>query len=166
MISIGWVVNQFHRASASVKRLEEIFDSKSSITLPAEPVSPPTGKLTGSISIRNLDFAYKDKKVLEDISIEVPAGQTIAITGRTGSGKSTLIRTLPRILPVADGSIFIDGVDINQLPAGLLRQAIGYVPQESFLFSRSISGNIGFGVDEPAEEAAVSYTHLTLPTKA
>ena len=161
MISIGWVVNQFHRASASVKRLEEIFDSKSSITLPAEPVSPPTGKLTGSISIRNLDFAYKDKKVLEDISIEVPAGQTIAITGRTGSGKSTLIRTLPRILPVADGSIFIDGVDINQLPAGLLRQAIGYVPQESFLFSRSISGNIGFGVDEPAEEAVLSAARVS-----
>ena len=161
MISIGWVVNQFHRASASVRRLEAIFESKSNIVLPAEPVTPPAGKITGTISIRNLDFAYNGKKVLEDISIEAPVGHTIAITGRTGSGKSTLIKTLPRILPVDDGRIFIDGIDINRLPAGLLRRAIGYVPQESFLFSRSISGNIGFGIDAPKEEAVLSAARVS-----
>ena len=161
MISIGWVVNQFHRASASVRRLEAIFESKSNIVLPAEPVTPPAGKITGTISIRNLDFAYNGKKVLEDISIEAPVGHTIAITGRTGSGKSTLIKTLPRILPVDDGRIFIDGIDINRLPAGLLRRAIGYVPQESFLFSRSISGNIGFGIDTPKEEAVLSAARVS-----
>ncbi|MEE3230063.1 MAG: ABC transporter ATP-binding protein, partial [Planctomycetota bacterium] len=161
MISIGWVVNQFHRASASVKRLEAIFESKSNIVLPAEPVTPPAGKITGTISIRNLDFAYNGKKVLEDVSIEAPVGHTIAITGRTGSGKSTLIKTLPRILPVDDGRIFIDGIDINRLPAGLLRRAIGYVPQESFLFSRSISGNIGFGIDAPKEEAVLSAARVS-----
>ena len=156
MISIGWVVNQFHRASASVRRLEAILESKSNIVLPAEPITPPAGKISGTISIRNLDFAYNGKKVLENVSIEAPVGHTIAITGRTGSGKSTLIKTLPRILPVDDGRIFIDGIDINRLPAGLLRRAIGYVPQESFLFSRSISGNIGFGIDAPKEEAVLS----------
>ena len=161
MISIGWVVNQFHRASASVRRLEAIFESKSNIVLPAEPVTPPAGKITGTISIRNLDFAYNGKKVLEDISIEAPVGHTIAITGRTGSGKSTLIKTLPRILPVDDGRIFIDGIDINRLPAGLLRRAIGYVPQESFLFSRSISGNIGFGIDAPKEETVLSAARVS-----
>ena len=161
MISIGWVVNQFHRASASVRRLEAILESKSNIVLPAEPVTPPAGKITGTISIRNLDFAYNGKKILEDISIEAPAGHTIAITGRTGSGKSTLLKTLPRILPVDDGSIFIDGIDINQLPTGLLRRAIGYVPQESFLFSRSISGNIGFGIDAPEEEAVLSAARVS-----
>ena len=161
MISIGWVVNQFHRASASVRRLEAIFESKSNIVLPAEPVTPPAGKITGTISIRNLDFAYNGKKVLEDVSIEAPVGHTIAITGRTGSGKSTLIKTLPRILPVDDGRIFIDGIDINRLPAGLLRRAIGYVPQESFLFSRSISGNIGFGIDAPKEEAVLSAARVS-----
>jgi ATP-binding cassette subfamily B protein len=161
MISIGWVVNQFHRASASVRRLEAILESKSNIVLPAEPVTPPAGKITGTISIRNLDFAYNGKKILEDISIEAPAGHTIAITGRTGSGKSTLIKTLPRILPVDDGRIFIDGIDINRLPAGLLRRAIGYVPQESFLFSRSISGNIGFGIDAPEEEAVLSAARVS-----
>ena len=161
MISIGWVVNQFHRASASVRRLEAILESKSNIVLPAEPVTPPAGKITGTISIRNLDFAYNGKKVLEDISIEAPVGHTIAITGRTGSGKSTLIKTLPRILPVDDGRIFIDGIDINRLPAGLLRRAIGYVPQESFLFSRSISGNIGFGIDAPKEEAVLSAARVS-----
>ena len=161
MISIGWVVNQFHRASASVRRLEAILESKSNIVLPAEPVSPPSGKITGTISIRNLDFAYNGKKILEDISIEAPAGHTIAITGRTGSGKSTLLKTLPRILPVDDGRIFIDGIDINRLPAGLLRRAIGYVPQESFLFSRTISGNIGFGIDAPKEETVLSAARVS-----
>ena len=161
MISIGWVVNQFHRASASVRRLEAILESKSNIVLPAEPVTPPAGKITGTISIRNLDFAYNGKKILEDISIEAPAGHTIAITGRTGSGKSTLLKTLPRILPVDDGRVFIDGIDINRLPAGLLRRAIGYVPQESFLFSRSISGNIGFGIDAPEEEAVLSAARVS-----
>ena len=161
MISIGWVVNQFHRASASVRRLEAILESKSNIVLPAEPVTPPAGKITGTISIRNLDFAYNGKKILEDISIEAPAGHTIAITGRTGSGKSTLVKTLPRILPVDDGRIFIDGIDINRLPAGLLRRAIGYVPQESFLFSRTISGNIGFGIDAPKEEAVLSAARVS-----
>ena len=161
MISIGWVVNQFHRASASVRRLEAILESKSNIVLPAEPVTPPAGKITGTISIRNLDFAYNGKKILEDISIEAPAGHTIAITGRTGSGKSTLVKTLPRILPVDDGRIFIDGIDINRLPTGLLRRAIGYVPQESFLFSRSISGNIGFGIDAPKEETVLSAARVS-----
>ncbi|MFP6631588.1 MAG: ABC transporter ATP-binding protein [Planctomycetota bacterium] len=161
MISIGWVVNQFHRASASVRRLEAILESKSNIVLPAEPVTPPAGKIAGTISIRNLDFAYNGKKILEDISIEAPAGHTIAITGRTGSGKSTLVKTLPRILPVDDGRIFIDGIDINRLPTGLLRRAIGYVPQESFLFSRTISGNIGFGIDAPKEEAVLSAARVS-----
>jgi ATP-binding cassette subfamily B protein len=161
MISIGWVVNQFHRASASVRRLEAILESKSNIVLPAEPVTPPAGKIAGTISIRNLDFAYNGKKILEDISIEAPAGHTIAITGRTGSGKSTLLKTLPRILPVDDGRIFIDGIDINRLPTGLLRRAIGYVPQESFLFSRTISGNIGFGIDAPKEEAVLSAARVS-----
>lgn len=161
MISIGWVVNQFHRASASVRRLEAILESKSNIVLPAEPITPPAGKISGTISIRNLDFAYNGKKILDDISIEAPAGHTIAITGRTGSGKSTLIKTLPRILPVEDGRIFIDDIDINRLPAGLLRRAIGYVPQESFLFSRSISGNIGFGIDTPKEEAVLSAARVS-----
>tara|TARA_B100000809_G_scaffold95064_1_gene93747 strand:- start:1242 stop:3020 length:1779 start_codon:yes stop_codon:yes gene_type:complete len=161
MISIGWVVNQFHRASASVRRLEAVLESKSSIILPAEPVTPPTGKITGTISIRNLDFSYNGKKILEDISIEAQAGHTIAITGRTGSGKSTLLKTLPRILPVDNGRIFIDGIDINRLPVGLLRRAIGYVPQESFLFSRTISGNIGFGIDAPREEAVLSAARVS-----
>ena len=161
MISIGWVVNQFHRASPSVVRLEAILESESSITLPAEPIRPATGRIEGAISIRGLDFAYNGKNILEDISIEVPAGHTVAITGRTGSGKSTLLKTLPRIVAVGDGRIFIDGTDINLLPIDLLRRSIGYVPQESFLFSRSISGNIGFGLDEPDEGAVLSAARIS-----
>ena len=161
MISIGWVVNQFHRASASVVRLKAILESESSIKPPAEPSRAAGDELKGAISIRNLDFSYNGKKVLNDVSIEVPAGHTVAIIGRTGSGKSTLIKTLPRMLPVADGKISIDGVDINQLPIGLLREAIGFVPQESFLFSRTISDNIGFGLDDPSEDGILSAARIS-----
>ena len=161
MISIGWVVNQFHRASASVVRLKAILESESKISRPAEPTRPPYEKIEGAISIRNLDFSYNGKKVLSDVSLDVPAGHTVAIIGRTGSGKSTLIKTLPRILPVADGRISIDGIDINRLPIGLLRRSIGFVPQESFLFSRTINDNIGFGLDEPEKEAVLSAARIS-----
>ena len=161
MISIGWVVNQFHRASASVVRLKAILESESNIKPAAEPSRPDSDELKGAISIRNLDFSYNGKKVLNDVSIDVPAGHTVAIIGRTGSGKSTLIKTLPRMLPVADGKISIDGVDINQLPIGLLRQSIGFVPQESFLFSRTISDNIGFGLDDPSEDGILSAARIS-----
>ena len=161
MISIGWVVNQFHRASASVVRVKAILESESNINPPAEPSRPEADELKGAISIRNLDFSYNGKKVLSNVSIEVPAGHTVAIIGRTGSGKSTLIKTLPRMLPVADGKISIDGIDINQLPIGLLRKAIGFVPQESFLFSRTIRDNIGFGLDEPSEDGILSAARIS-----
>jgi ATP-binding cassette subfamily B protein len=161
MISIGWVVNQFHRASASVVRVKAILESESNINPPAEPSRPEADELKGAISIRNLDFSYNGKKVLSNVSIEVPAGHTVAIIGRTGSGKSTLIKTLPRMVAVADGKIFIDGIDINQLPIGLLRKAIGFVPQESFLFSRTIRDNIGFGLDAPSEDGVLSAARIS-----
>jgi ATP-binding cassette subfamily B protein len=152
MISIGWVANQFHHASASVVRIREVLDAEPEITEPPEVIVPrddaPGGGVRGSVSIRGLSFSYGDREVLRDVSIEVPRGQTIAIIGRTGSGKSTLIHTIPRILPVDDGRIFVDGIDINRMPLGTLRRAIGLVPQESFLFSRSVRDNIAFGVDD------------------
>jgi ATP-binding cassette subfamily B protein len=99
-------------------------------------------------------------RVLEGIHLHAPAGSTIAILGRTGSGKSTLLQLIPRILPVPDGTVFVDGIDVNRLPLGTLRSAIGYVPQESFLFSRSVRENIAFGVDEPDIEGVHGVARL------
>jgi len=152
MISIGWVANQFHRASASVIRLRELLSVETAVTERDETTPPPAGEVRGEVSIRKLTFSFGETEVLTDVSIDVPQGHTVAIVGRTGSGKSTLIQTVPRILPVPDGHVFIDGVDVNDLPIGPLREAIGVVPQESFLFSQTVRENIAFGVDDPSEE--------------
>jgi ATP-binding cassette subfamily B multidrug efflux pump len=158
MISIGWVANQFHRGSASVQRLQAIFAVESRVKEPVQPQVPDSGAIEGSISIRNLSFGYGSTAVLSDVSIEVPRGKTVAVVGRTGSGKSTLVSLIPRIYPTPDGTVFVDGIDVNRLPLALLRRAIGFVPQESFLFSRTVTENIAFGVEdaEPEDVYAVS----------
>jgi len=164
MISIGWVVNQYHRATASIRRLEELLAIEPVIRDPQPARSEAADRLRGDISIRDLEFSYHadgSQPVLRDVSIEVPQGHTVAIIGRTGSGKSTLLETIPRILPVADGTVFIDGIDVNELPLGLLRRSIGFVPQESFLFSRTVRQNIEFGTDVD-EGAAAAPSPLVL----
>jgi ATP-binding cassette subfamily B protein len=147
MISIGWVANQFHRASASVARLRELLAVEPQIRDAPAVVLPSSGAIHGAVSIRGLTVAFGDRKVLDDVSLEVPRGRTVAVVGRTGAGKSTLVQAVPRMLPVPPGTVFVDGVDVNLLPLGVLRRAIGFVPQESFLFSRTVSENIAFGSD-------------------
>ena len=160
MLSIGWVVNQYHRARASVDRLRSLLDVEPRVRGPVQPRQPATGRIEGHLVVRGLNYSYGDGNVLQDISLEAPRGSTIAIMGRIGSGKSTLVHLIPRILPPPDGMIFIDGVDINQLPLEMLRGAIGLVPQESFLFSRSVRDNIAFGVGDadPQSIYAVART--------
>jgi len=163
MISIGWVANQFHRGSASVQRLRAVFAVESRVQEPVQPIVPPGAALEGSVSIRGLTYDYGQtaEPALRNVSIEAPAGSTIAIVGRTGSGKSTLVSLIPRIYPPPDGAVFIDGVDVNRLPLDLLRRSIGFVQQESFLFSRTVSDNIAFGVDEPEPEDVYAVAELT-----
>ena len=161
MISIGWVVNQFHRGSTSVRRLKEVLSVEPKVKEPADPIVPAAGAIEGHVSIQGLSFSYDGMPVLQDVRLEVPRGQTIAIVGRTGSGKSTLVSLIPRIFPPPDGTIFIDGVDVNRLPLGLLRRSIGFVPQESFLFSRTVSENIAFGVEEPELEEVYGVAQVT-----
>jgi ATP-binding cassette subfamily B protein len=116
---------------------------------------PAAGRIEGAVSIRGLTFAYDGRPVLRDVWIEMPRGSTVAVVGPIGSGKSTLVNLIPRVLPPPDGTVFIDGVDVNRLPVGLLRRSIGLVPQESFLFSRTVNENIGFGADAPVEEEVI-----------
>ena len=143
-MAIGWVINIFQRGMASLERLNAIFAEIPDVadhenTLPVEHID-------GSISIKNLTFAYPGASVpaLQDINIELPQGKTLAIIGRTGSGKTTLINLLLRMYNPPAGSVFVDGYDVNLLPLNTLREGIGCVPQDNFLFSATVRENIGF----------------------
>jgi ATP-binding cassette subfamily B protein len=148
MIAFGWVTNLLQRGMASWKRMLDVLDEVPAI---ADPVVPgplrSVEDVRGDIEFHNLTLAYGDHVVLENVSAVIPAGTTTAIVGPTGSGKSTLLATLPRLVDAPSGTVFIDGVDVRDIPLRVLRGAIGFVPQEPFLFSTTIAGNIAFGAD-------------------
>jgi ATP-binding cassette subfamily B multidrug efflux pump len=166
MIAFGWVTNLLQRGSASWGRMLEVLDAPPAIVDGSRTDVP--ARLTGAIEWRNLTFAYPDAAlgapkpatpetrpakaaVLHDISLHVPAGTTLAIVGPTGSGKSTLVSLLPRLYDPPPGTVFVDGIDVRDLPLSVLRGSIGMVPQEPFLFSDTIAGNVAFGTPERDE---------------
>jgi len=153
LIALGYVVNLYQRGTASLKRMNAIFKIKPLITDSSDGKSQPPIK--GKIEFRDLTFSYNqnDDPVLHHINLTISEGQTVALVGRTGSGKSTLVNLIPRLIEAPDHSVFIDGVPVKEYPLGQLRSSIGYVPQETFLFSDSMKGNIAFGVEnsEPAD---------------
>jgi ATP-binding cassette subfamily B protein len=146
MIAFGWVTNLLQRGMASWKRMLEIFEAVPQIS-DAEATSDISGisQLAGEVEFRHLTFAYGNRVVLRDVSVTIPAGTTTAIVGATGSGKSTLLSLLPRLHDAPQGTVLIDGVDVRHIPLRVLRGAIGFVPQEPFLFSATIAENIAFG---------------------
>ena len=144
-IALGWVINIFERGSASMGRINKIFDSQPEVE---DQVPAALATLKGSILVKNLSFSYNGVPVLRNLHFEAPWGQTVALVGSTGSGKSTLANLLCRLYRVPRGTVFIDGTDINDIPLKTLRQTIGYVPQETFLFSERINENIAFGRPE------------------
>ena len=154
LIALGYVVNLYQRGTASLKRLNAILRIKPLIA--DEPTVVEQRPVKGAIEFRDLTFRYhpNDEPVLRDINLRIPAGQTVAFVGRTGSGKSTIANLVPRLLDAPEGTVFIDGVEIHQYPLAQLRSSIGYVPQETFLFSDSVKENIAFGVED-AEIAEV-----------
>jgi ATP-binding cassette subfamily B protein len=154
LIALGYVVNLYQRGTASLKRLNAIFRIKPSIAdAPSVVEQPP---IKGAIEFRDLTFRYhpNDEPVLRDINLKIPAGRTVAFVGRTGSGKSTIANLIPRLVDAPEGTLFIDGIEIHEYPLAQLRSSIGYVPQETFLFSDSVKENIAFGVED-AEQAEV-----------
>ncbi len=151
VIALGWVINIFQRGTASMTRINEILTVKSEISdeaLPAE--SPQT--IAGTVEFRHLNFAYDGTSVLKDINLTVPAGTSLAIVGPTGSGKTTLVSLIPRIYDAVPGSIMIDGRPIREYSLETLRLNIGFVPQETFLFSDTVRENIAFGVEQATDQ--------------
>ncbi|HSD45227.1 MAG TPA: ABC transporter ATP-binding protein [Pyrinomonadaceae bacterium] len=156
LIALGYVVNLYQRGTASLKRINAIMKVKPAIAdEPGVTEQPP---INGAIEFRDLTFRYHatDEPVLRNVNLKIPAGHTVAFVGRTGSGKSTIANLIPRLIEAPDGTLFIDGVPIKQYPLKQLRSSIGYVPQETFLFSDTVKGNIAFGV-EKREQADVEW---------
>jgi len=146
MIAAGWVINLFQQGAASMARLNRVFEIEPDIE-DGGSADFAINKIAGEIEFKDVSFSYGDVDVLKNINLRIKRGMTLAIVGPTGSGKSTLINLIPRLREVTSGEILIDGRCINDIPLSVLRQAIGYVPQDTFLFSDTISSNISFGVD-------------------
>jgi ATP-binding cassette, subfamily B, multidrug efflux pump len=172
VIALGWVINIFQRGTASLVRIEEIFAQAPEIAddvgvgtgvSPVQPVGnaplfttvSPSPDIRGEIEFRNLNFAYNGNAVLHDINLRIPAGSSLAIVGPTGSGKTTLVNLIPRIYDAAAGAVLIDGRPIREFPLDPLRRQIGFVPQETFLFSATIRENIAFGIARENGEASL-----------
>src|SRR5687768_14410456 len=144
LIALGYVVNLYQRGTASLKRFNAVLEAEPSIK--DEPDARERPKIKGEIEFRDLTFAYNGKPVLENIDLKIEAGKTVAFVGKTGSGKSTLVSLVPRLLDAPDGSVLIDGIPIRHFPIEQLRRSIGFVPQETFLFSDTLAENIAMGI--------------------
>ncbi len=147
LIAFGWVTNMIQRGMASWSRMLEVLDAPPVIA-DAPGASRYAGlKIHGAIELRDLTFGYGGTPVLDHVSLTIPAGRTAALVGLTGSGKSTLLNLLARLHEPPAGAVFVDGVDVRELPLAVLRGAIGFVPQEPFLFSDTLGNNIAYGLD-------------------
>jgi ATP-binding cassette subfamily B protein len=151
VIALGYVINLFQRGTASLGRIHELMTEPPEITdrLPLPAGTPQ--EMRGEIEFRGLNFAYNGTPVLHDVNLRVPAGTSLAIVGPTGSGKTTLINLIPRVYDADPGSVLIDGRPIREFPIEALRQNIGFVPQETFLFSDTIRENIAFGHSDASD---------------
>jgi ATP-binding cassette subfamily B multidrug efflux pump len=169
VIALGWVINIFQRGTASMERIAEILRQQPTIVDdPVVITVPASEEIRGEIEFRNLSFAYDHQsklantalsstveagaEVLHHVNLKIPAGSSLAIVGPTGSGKSTLVSLIPRIVDAAPGSVLIDGRPIREYSLETLRRQIGFVPQETFLFSATIRENIAFGVEDATDE--------------
>jgi ATP-binding cassette subfamily B protein len=151
IIALGWVINIFQRGTASMQRINEILVEKPEIQDTPGALSP-SQPLHGEIEFRNLNFSYGDTQVLHDVNLRIPAGSSLAIVGPTGSGKTTLVNLIPRIHDAAPGSVLIDGRPVREYCLADLRANIGFVPQETFLFSETVRENIAFGRPNASDE--------------
>ncbi|MBW1679171.1 MAG: ABC transporter ATP-binding protein, partial [Deltaproteobacteria bacterium] len=159
LIALGWVMNIFQRGAASMKRVNDLLETRPEHTDSSHPVR--IVRLSGKIELRDLSFSYAGRSpVLKNITLTINPGETVAIVGRIGSGKTTLLNLLFRLYEVNEGSIFLDGHDVQTIPLEKLRQNIGYVPQDTFLFSDTIRENISFGSPHSSRGKIVEVTRI------
>ena len=163
VIALGWVINIFQRGTASMARINEILTEKAEIVDTPEVAASTHGnagesaratreQIRGEIEFHGLNFAYNGTPVLHDVNLRIPAGSSLAVVGPTGSGKTTLVSLIPRIYDAALGTVLIDGRPIREFPLASLRHDIGFVPQETFLFSETVRENIAFGKEDASED--------------
>jgi len=156
MIAMGWVIALYQRGVAAMGRIDDILETRAEIRDDGETAQ--VSSILGELELRNVTFSYTEggPSALSEISLHVPAGKTVAIVGPTGSGKSTLVQLVPRLFEAPPGSVFVDGIDIRKIPLATLRSAIGYVPQDGFLFSDTVRENIALGLETATDDAIVA----------
>lgn len=151
MIAFGWVVNLMQRGNASLKRIAEFMREVPDIAAPDSPKLLPS-PFQGRIEFRSVTVRYDGMPALSGIDLTIPAGATVAVVGHTGSGKTSLVRLVPRLMDPSEGAVLLDGVDVREFSPADVRSVIGMVPQETFLFSATLAENIAFGVKEATDE--------------
>jgi ATP-binding cassette, subfamily B, multidrug efflux pump len=162
MIAFGWVINILQQGSASMGRLGRILDVAPEIQ-DTEKTDRTITTIRGDIEFRDVHFRHKNagRDALDGVSFKVSAGQTLAIVGYTGTGKTTLVNLLPRLYDVTGGAVLVDGVDVRTIPLSVLRSAVGFVPQETFLFSDRLKENIAYGADGVEEEDVLAAAEIS-----
>ena len=151
MIAMGWVVNLMQRGTASLARINELLTAEPTITAPALPAAL-SAEVAGEIEFEGVEMRYGSTAALDGVTLRIPAGFTVAIVGHTGSGKSTLVNLIPRMMDPTAGTVRLDGFDLRDCDPAAIRRQIGFVPQETFLFSATIGENIAFGVKNATAE--------------
>jgi ATP-binding cassette subfamily B multidrug efflux pump len=151
MIALGWVVNLMQRGTASWNRIMELMQEQPSIAKREPATSSPLPQTAGALRFDNVEVRYPTGAALKNVDLEIPSGSTVAIVGHTGSGKSTLVSLIPRLLDPTRGAVYLDGVNLKNLDPEWLRRQIGFVPQETFLFSATLAENIAWGVEQATE---------------
>jgi ATP-binding cassette, subfamily B, multidrug efflux pump len=161
MIALGWVVNLMQRGTASWSRIMELMAEKPGIQRRNSSYCPsPSYSIAGELRFDNVEVKYPAGSALKDITLEIPAGATVAIVGHTGSGKSTLVSLIPRLMDPTRGAVFLDGLDLRDLDPEWLRRQIGFVPQETFLFSATLAENIAWGVEHASADEIARAAEL------
>jgi len=160
MIALGWVVNLMQRGTASWSRIMELMDEKPSIQKREHQGDEEYKEVRGELQFDSVEVKFPSGTALKDVTLTIPSGATVAIVGHTGSGKSTLVSLIPRLMDPTRGSVFLDGTDLRDLDPEWLRRQIGFVPQETFLFSATLAENIAWGVDHASSEEIARAAEL------